>query len=449
MMLKVFDLLRNLGWGVISFIYDLIDTLLNIIKKLNSFDIINSLSDNAIFRKLYSGIMTISITLFALVIVWRIICKILDSDSESSFKNIMTEIAKSGFLIMLSTFLFVQVSNFSITLSNYTGNIFENSNTTLSNSMLTMFIKYNDGYKNSKKFNEKIGIDELVSTGVFDDDELYISKYVTKSRLIFADSKDYKYDINWLMAIICGGFFLYSLFFASIMLGRRQIEFLFLFTISPIIFATSVCNKQRRGAVIEQLVSLALQGASVMLIVSLSVLIMQQVNLTTFFTNSFMNMTTKVILYLGCATFILTGSQVVNKFIGSNISSSSGREHLMSLMGYGRLAKNTGGLALGGGLLATGGMMKTGKFATSQALSNTGLTIGMNSSNNNSKFQKMVSSLGTKMYAKGQKMSNNSKFGIGDRLIDYGLNNIGNSVKRVTPRSSYNKSYYRRMNNKF
>ena len=35
--------------------------------------------------------------------------------------------------------------------------------------------------------------------------------------------KDYKYNVNWIMAILCGGFFLYSLFFASIMLGRRQI----------------------------------------------------------------------------------------------------------------------------------------------------------------------------------------------------------------------------------
>ena len=35
MMLKVFDLLRSLGWYIVSFIYNLIDTLLAIIKKLN------------------------------------------------------------------------------------------------------------------------------------------------------------------------------------------------------------------------------------------------------------------------------------------------------------------------------------------------------------------------------------------------------------------------------
>ena len=64
MMLKVFDLLRSLGWYIVSFIYDLIDTLLAIIKKLNAFDIINSLSNNDVFRKFYTGTMAIAVTLF-------------------------------------------------------------------------------------------------------------------------------------------------------------------------------------------------------------------------------------------------------------------------------------------------------------------------------------------------------------------------------------------------
>ena len=34
MMTKVFDLLRSLGWYIIKFVYDLIDGLLEIIKKL-------------------------------------------------------------------------------------------------------------------------------------------------------------------------------------------------------------------------------------------------------------------------------------------------------------------------------------------------------------------------------------------------------------------------------
>ena len=293
MMMKVYDLLRSLGWYLIHFIYSLIDDILQIIKKLNAFDIINSLSNNQTFKSFYKGIMAIAVTLFALFIIWKFINKLLDPDDEVSIKYIVTEIIKCGTLVMMSTFLFIQVSNFSITFSNYTGNIFEsNTNSKMSDTMLTMFISYRDGYKNSEEFSEKKSISELVSNGSFDKDELYLDKYVTKSRIILSDEKDYKYDINWIMSIICGGFFLYSLFFAGIMLGRRQIEFLFLFVIAPIVFATSVGNKQRRGAVIEQLVSLALQSAVVMLIVSLTVMVMQEIGVTTFFTSPFMNITT-------------------------------------------------------------------------------------------------------------------------------------------------------------
>ena len=138
---------------VVSFIYDLIDGLLQIIKELNAFDIINSLSNNQTFINFYNGAMAIAVTLFALFIVWRFVNKLLDPDEETTFKMIIMEAVKCGTLIMLSTFLFVQVSNFSITLFNYTGNIFETtSNSKMSDSMLTMLISYRDGYKNSEKF---------------------------------------------------------------------------------------------------------------------------------------------------------------------------------------------------------------------------------------------------------------------------------------------------------
>ena len=459
MMMKVFDLLRSLGWYLIHFIYDLIDALLQIIKKLNAFDIINSLSNNQAFKSFYAGVMAIAVTLFALFIVWKFVNKLLDPDEEMTFKNIMMEIVKCGTLIMMSTFLFVQVSNFSITLSNYTGNIFESStNSKMSDTMLTMYISYRDGYKNSSKFKEDKSIEQLVKSGSFNDDELYISKYVTKSRIILSDEKDYKYDINWLMAIICGGFFLYSLFFAGIMLGRRQIEFLFLFSIAPIVFATSVGNKQRRGAVIEQLVSLALQSAVVMLIVSLTVMVMQEIGTTTFFTNNFMNLTTKALLYLGCATFIMTGSQVINRFIGSNVSSASGREQLMSLMGYGKMAgigaTLGAGAAIGGGLLATGAAMKGGKAVTSQALQQGGLAVGMmglgDSGQPQTRMQKFATTMGSKMYARGNQMGRKpdpNKFSASDAFINAGANSLGNTVRKVMPRASYNTSYYRRRKN--
>ena len=89
MMTKVFDLLRSLGWYIISFIYNLIDTLLEIIKKLNAFDIINSLSNNQAFKNFYTGVMARAVTLFALFIIWKFVNKLLDPDEENTFKNII------------------------------------------------------------------------------------------------------------------------------------------------------------------------------------------------------------------------------------------------------------------------------------------------------------------------------------------------------------------------
>lgn len=461
-MLKVFDLLRSLGWYLVSFIYDLIDGLLQIIKKLNAFDIIDTLSNNDVFKKLYSGIIAIAITLFALFIVWKFINKLIDPDEEATFKNIFTEIVKCGVLIMMTTFLFSQVSTFSIALANYTGNIFEaNSNNSMSDVMLSMFISYKDGYKNSEEFKEDKTIDELITSNNFDKNEAYLEKYVTEAKIIFADDKDYKYEINWLMAVLTGGFFLYSLFFAGIMLGRRQIEFLFLFAIAPVVFATSICNKQRRGAVIEQLVSLALQSAVVMLIVTLGVMAMQEINKTTFFDSAFMNVTTKSLLYLGCATFIMTGSQVINRFIGANVSSASGREQLMSLMGYGKMAgigaTVATGAAVGGGLLATGASIKSGKTIASEGLTRAGLAIGslgVSDTENSippTKMQKVANALGAKMYTTGSKIGNNINSGgkkskISDSLISSGSNSLNHAIKTVMPRQVYNKDYYRRRN---
>lgn len=458
MMIKVFDLLRSLGWYLINFIYNLIDGILEIIKKLNAVDIINTLSNNQAFNKFYTGILAISLTLFALFIIWRFINKMLNPDDENTIKNIILEILKCGTFIMMSTFLFIQVSNFSITLLNYTSSIFENSNNTkISDNMLSMFISYKDSYKNSDKFSESKSIDELIHDGSFDNEELYLAKFVTKSRVILSDNKDYKYDINWIMAILSGGFFLYSLFFSGILLGRKQIEFLFLFLISPVVFATSICNKQRRGAVIEQLVSLSLQSAVVMLIVNLTIMIMQEINSTIFFTNDFLNLTTKSLLYLGCATFILTGSQIINRFIGTNVSASSGREQLMSLMGYGKTAgvgATIGtGTALGAGLLATGGAMKGGKIIGSQVLSQAGIalgTLGINNGNQDqTRLQKFAQTMGSKMYVAGQKMNKKldlNKQSTSDAFINAGANSLSGAIRKVVPRSSYNASYYRRKN---
>ena len=460
---KVYDFFKSLLWYIVDFIYSLIDDVITVSKKLNSFDIINSLSNNKTFVNLYHGIVTIAITTLALFMIWKFVMKLIDQDSEISMKIIFIESIKCSLLVLMTTFLFSQVASFSIKLSNYTSNVFEeSSNATMSDNLLSMFIDYNDGYEDSKEFDESKTILESISDGSFGSDERYIEKYVTKNKIILSDKKAYKFKINWIMAILIGGFFLYSLFFVGIMLGRRQIEFVFLFAISPIVFATSICNKQRRGAVVEQLVSLALQSAIIMLILNITTLVMQEVNNTVFFAdNRIYDVIIKSVFYLGCATFILTGSQVVNRFIGSNVSANSGREHLMALSGYGKLA-TAGAVAgtaatIGGGLLATGAAMKVGKQLKNYALTKGGLALGtmgvVDSSTGASqnRFQQVATSLGTSMYNKGMSSIENdntksSKISASDMMINFATDTLSSAVRTVAPRASYNASYYRRRN---
>ena len=55
----------------------------------------------------------------------------------------------------MSTFLFAQASTFSIKLAGYTPNVFSSNNVTLSDSMLSMFIDYTDGYVASDEFKKE------------------------------------------------------------------------------------------------------------------------------------------------------------------------------------------------------------------------------------------------------------------------------------------------------
>ena len=58
-------------------------------------------------------------------------------------------------------------------------------------------------------------------------------------------------------------------------------------------------------------------GAVVMMIIGITVIVMQAINSTTFFSDSnFKDMALKSLMFVGCGTFLLTGSQVVNRFIG-------------------------------------------------------------------------------------------------------------------------------------
>lgn len=465
MLLKALDLLRTLGWGIIHFIYSLIDSLFDILRGLNAFDIINSVSGDNNFITFQKSIIAIAVTLLGLFAITRFAKKIIDPDESMSSEGIVKEIIKCGILIIMSTFLFVQASTFSIKLAGFTSNIFSSGGTTLSASMETMFIDYSDGYKDSDEFKGE-DIAKNIKNGNFNGKKMYNDKYVTSSRWILPDEKDYKYSINWIMAIIVGGFFLYSLFFCGMMLARRQIEFLFLFVISPIVFATSIGNKERRNAVVQQLVSLMLQGAVIMLIISLTAIVMGQINETTFFSNAFKDIVVKSIMYIGCGSFLLTGSQVVNRFIGGNVSANSGREQLMAMMGFGQAMggiATTGGLAAAGaGLMGAGaivkGTSKVGGVGNSalgkvgQAVSNFGSKI----SGDGSSYGGIGSNLkmvGDYMQASSNLRRNNvdskgqahsqsrlSRFGSG--MMNAGSNAMASAMQSIAPtRTMYRRRY--------
>ena len=465
MLLKALDLLRTLGWGIIHFIYSLIDSLFDILRGLNAFDIINSVSGDNNFITFQKSIIAIAVTLLGLFAITRFAKKIIDPDESMSSEGIVKEIIKCGILIIMSTFLFVQASTFSIKLAGFTSNIFSSGGTTLSASMETMFIDYSDGYKDSDEFKGE-DIAKNVKSGHFDGKKMYNDKYVTSSRWILPDEKDYKYSINWIMAIIVGGFFLYSLFFCGMMLARRQIEFLFLFVISPIVFATSIGNKERRNAVVQQLVSLMLQGAVIMLIISLTAIVMGQINETTFFSNAFKDIVIKSIMYIGCGSFLLTGSQVVNRFIGGNVSANSGREQLMAMMGFGQAMggiATTGGLAAAGaGLMGAGaivkGTSKVGGVGNSalgkvgQAVSNFGSKIGGDGSSyggigSNLKmvgdYMQASSNLRrNNVDSKGQAHSQSRLSRFGSGMMNAGSNAMASAMQSIAPtRTMYRRRY--------
>lgn len=452
MLLKALDFLRTLGWGVIDFIYGLIDTLFEILKELNAYNIIDSVAGNSMFSNFHKGIIVVALTLLGLFVIFKFVMKIVEPEEGLSIQQLVTEIVKSTLFVLLSVFLFAEVSTFSIKLSGFTANIFNNSDTTISDSMLSMFVDYTDQYKVSDEF-KKEDYKKAIEDKSFTNAKKYNDKFVTNERWILKDEKDYKYKINWILSVIVGGFFLYALFFSGMMLARRQIEFVFLFVISPIVFATSIGNKQRRSAVIEQLVSLMLQGAVVMLIINLTAIVAGAVNSTTFFDNSFKDVVIKSLMYIGCGTFLLTGSQVVNRFIGSNVSANSGREHLMSLMGFGQTLNSitntaavvgVGGTMMGIGV-ASGAIGKLGGnkvvSKAGNAISNFGNKIATKGGSPNSPASK----IGNFIAKTGSKISKTTPSTIGRRLRSQASDNLRGTVNSLMPqRSSYRRRYRER-----
>lgn len=436
MFLKAHDFFRSLAWGLVSFIYNLIDNLFDILKSLNSFDIIDSVSGNNNFSIFQKSIIAIAVTLLGLFAITRFVKKIIDPDENQTSEVIVKEIVKCGMLIIFSTFLFVQASTFSIQLAGFTSNIFDTKKVSISDSMLSMYIEHDKDYKNSDDY-EKEDIEKEVKDGKFNDEDKLNDKFKRST----TKKKAYKYKINFIMATIVGGFFLYALFFTGMMLARKQIEFLFLFIISPIVFATSVGNKDRRSAVTQSLVSLVLQGAVIMLIISLTAIIMREINATSFFDNNVKDVIIKSIMYLGCGTFLLTGSQVVNKFIGGNVSANQGREQMMAMAGFGNTmgaGASAGAGAMAGGI-ARGGqvgnalMGKLGQGISSFGGKLQGGALGGIGAN--------LSNIGNYMQGaskkNAEKMSNNkgkgglSKFG--GNMMKKGSGNIASAIGSISP----------------
>lgn len=441
MILKALDLLRELGYGVISLIFNFIDTIYAIIGKINELDIIGTMAGNKTFSSFYSSVVVIAVTVFGLFVTWQFAKKIIDPEETPSVNTILAEVFKCGALLFLSTFLFVQVSTFSIRLTGYVSTVFTGKDTTeLGTALLINYIDYSNGYKKSDEF-EKEDYEKLIKNGKFESEQHFNDKYVVKEHIIRSDERDYKYDIQWVVAIICGGFFLYALVFSALMVARRQIEFLFLFIISPVIYATSVCNKQRRGALIEQLVSLTLQATAIILIINIVALLAVEINKTSFFSNGFEDMLMKSVMYLGCAIFLLNGSNIVNQFIGANVSANNGREQLMSLMGYGKLAGTGAKVAVaglaGGALLGAGATVK-GASAIAGA---TGVASRVGRVSNDllqkagSHIAGFGSKFGSSILPDGSTMSSSNPMmrkvqSVGDKIRNYGHNMSSSAEKR-------------------
>ncbi|MDO5556944.1 MAG: hypothetical protein Q4G05_01685 [Clostridia bacterium] len=451
MLIKALDFLRTIGWGIISFIYDLIDTLFEILRELNAYNIIDSVAGNSMFSNFHKGIIAVAITLLGLFVLFKFVMKIIEPEEGPSTQQLVTEIIKSTLFVLLSVFLFAEVSTFSIKLSGFTSNIFNSNNMTISDSMLTMYVDYTEQYKVSDEFLAE-DYSSFIQNDSFTNGKIYNDKFITNERWILSDEKDYKYSINWIMSILIGGFFLYALFFSGMMLARRQIEFLFLFVISPVVFATSVGNKQRRSAVIEQLVSLMLQGAVVMLIINLTAIVANAIDSTTFFANNdFKEIVIKSLMYIGAGTFLLTGSQVVNRFIGGNVSANSGREQLMSLMGFGHALNTATSVATGSGFgasmfgvgIASGVIGRVGGNAAVKkiggAISNFGAKITGKANNPKSALGRIgnfISNTGSRI---GQATPSN----IGRNLRHRGVSNVKGSINTLMPQRNMYRNRYR------
>ena len=183
---------------------------------------------------------------------------------------------------------------------------------------------------------------------------------------IWNDSEDYAFNYNFLFGIVIGAVFLFSVGFAVLMLGRRQLELAFLMVISPLVIATSVGRKEQRSALYQQLASLVLQAGAMMLLIGLTSIMFNAIQNSADINglNYFTKVVAQSVLYLGCAMMLMTGCTSLNRFIGENVSANSGRDMMMAMRGLGGGIATATGLgigAIGAGVSTAKGMAKAGK----------------------------------------------------------------------------------------
>lgn len=180
---------------------------------------------------------------------------------------------------------------------------------------------------------------------------------------------------NFVLLLLMGFFLCYAMFFSGITLARRQIEMLLVFFISPMVFACSICNKQRRQSLYETLASLVLQAGAIMMTLGVSAVLISKISSFEIGTGG-VALLVKAFLVCGVATIILTGSQFINRFIGANVSANAGREAIQSMMGFSSALRSTAGTMGAGGLIA--GKMASHPVESLKAGGNAVKSVGQN-----------------------------------------------------------------------
>lgn len=389
---SVLDILRSLGINLVDIIYKTIDVLYDVAHSINSLNFIKMLenAEESPFIKIFNAFFVLAFALLFLFAVWKITFRIFDSDTnEQPIFDLVKEIIKCGFLIFSVYLIFNTSIDIGANLSNAIYNNFNVKDSSIGNKMSIAYLTINDSCMDSSKNDDntktlKEAFDSSSSmskiSSVKDGENLIRSNKV-KTKDLFEettfntkcsinttkkDNEAYFFKYNFLFGIVIGIVFLFAVGFSVIMLGRRQLELAFLMIISPLVIATSVGRKEQRAALYQQLASLVLQAAAMMLLIGLTSLIFNVIQNSTEINNLdyFTKIVTQTVLYLECTFLLMTGCNSLNRFIGENVSANSGRDMMLAMAGLGGGIATAGKLA--GGLFgATGatikGTYKTGK----------------------------------------------------------------------------------------